>query len=98
MADIQVGDIVGTSGDSVGVVIAVTAEPWGDEFRVQLVESEASEVHGAGGREYQPSYTGLYHRHQICKLGYCENDNEQALILCAASGIAFHAGARFTGC
>ena len=98
MANLDVGDIVVTSGESIGVVIAVKAEVWGDEYRVQLVEREESDVYGVGGREYRRSFTGLYHAHEICGYEYCENDNEQALILCAASGIAFHAGARFTGC
>ena len=98
MAYLDVGDIVVTSGESIGVVIAVKAEIWGDEFRVQLVERADSDVYGVGGREYKRTFTGLYHARELCGYGFCENDNEQALILCAAAGIAFHLGARFTGC
>ena len=92
----KVGDIVGTHGASVGVVIGKTADVPYEEYRVQLIDiTQASE---ASERVYTAGYVGLYNADQIVPLGYCENDSEQAHILCAASGIAFHDALARTNC
>ena len=94
----EVMDIVETQGGSLGVVIEVLTDGEGpNEYRVQLVDKNG---HGGwdGTTEYTRSYVGLFNRDQVTSIGYCENDSEQALVLCAAAGVAYATEHRRTGC
>lgn len=83
--------IIGTNAGP-GVILSRTDSPY-EEYRVQLIEVTED---GYGGLKYEAGWQGLYSANEICGLGFCENDSEQAIILCAAAGIAFHSGRKYS--
>ncbi len=65
------------------------------EYRVQLVDIDEPDNYGQN-QKYSAGFVGLFFGHELASHGFCENDSQQALILCAASGVAYHSGNRYS--
>lgn len=85
--------IVSTNAGT-GVVLSKTQDVPYDEYRVQMIEIVEDEDYGEGHLLYRAGFVGLFNADQICQIGFCENDSEQGVILCAAAGYEMHSGRR----
>lgn len=79
-------DIVMDSEGRYGVITATFGSPDNIYCAVRMV---GKHTHG-NTTVYTNDTNSYYDIDQITKAEFCENDHEQALILCAASGVAFN--------
>lgn len=83
--------IVATNAGT-GVVLSQTSDAPYEEYRIQLVDITETE----DGLRYEAGWVGLFNAGEICRIGFCENDHEQGVILCAAAGIATTYGRKYS--
>ena len=91
----KVLDIISTDAGYYGVIVAChPGDPL--EYTVRFVTKTTEVGHTVHGPNsvtvYKDGGLGLFNEKSITKMGFCENDHEQALILCAAAGVAFSSG------